>query len=189
MALDAARDLVAAEGVQALSVRAVARAIGYAPGTLYNLFRNLDDLVIAVNGETLAALAAALPPDEEGEPLARLQEMAAAYLRFSAENRALWLLLFEYAFSTTPELPAWYVDGIRALLDRVEAPIRALAPEIDRETAQRLAFGMFSAVHGVAAMLVGRGYRAFRHFDGEAVARDLVSTFVRGLAPYGGSEG
>ena len=60
MALDAARAIIESDGLRALSTRRLAKAIGYTPGTLYQLFEDLDDLIIEVNVETLDALHAAL---------------------------------------------------------------------------------------------------------------------------------
>ena len=39
-----------------LTARKVAQAIGYAPGTLYNLFRNRDEMILHLNGRTLDRL-------------------------------------------------------------------------------------------------------------------------------------
>ena len=62
-ALAAAQRIVETDGFRALTARSVADAIGYSPGTLYNLFENLDDLIIHLNGRTLDALYDRLAPD------------------------------------------------------------------------------------------------------------------------------
>ena len=55
MALAAARDIVVADGLSGLTVRRVATAIGYSPGTLYNVFDDFYELVIHLNSRTLDA--------------------------------------------------------------------------------------------------------------------------------------
>ena len=55
-----AGDLVAEEGLSALQARRIAREAGCAVGTLYNLFGDIDGLVIAVNAQTLAMLGNAI---------------------------------------------------------------------------------------------------------------------------------
>ena len=56
MALEAASRLVQAHGLSGLSARRIAAEIGYTPGTLYLVFRNLDELILHLNGTTLDAL-------------------------------------------------------------------------------------------------------------------------------------
>ena len=58
MAMSSARGIVQQEGLRALTARSLAAAIGYSPGTLYNLFENLDELALHVNASTLDALHA-----------------------------------------------------------------------------------------------------------------------------------
>ena len=73
MALDAAWTIAESEGYRGLTVRNIAEKIGYVPGTLYNVFDNLDDLVLQLRGETLNALerlvseAMSSPGPPEGE--------------------------------------------------------------------------------------------------------------------------
>ena len=58
MALDAAESIVREDGFPALTARKVAARIGYTAGTLYNIFRNQDDLIIHLNARTLGRLDA-----------------------------------------------------------------------------------------------------------------------------------
>jgi AcrR family transcriptional regulator len=179
--LDAARDIVVAEGAKALTARAVARRVGYAVGTLYTQFENIDDLVLHLNGETLAALGARLNVDASLAPADRLQEMARAYLEFAKSGRALWQLLFDYSFTTGRDLPEWFMAGIEGLIARAGSAIRDLRPDLSPEDAGELAFALFASVHGTCLMLVGRGYRAFARFEAERTVARLVETFIAGL--------
>ena len=56
MALDAAREIVDAEGLRGIKARKIMDKIGYTVGTLYQLFDDLDDLIVHMNTETLDAL-------------------------------------------------------------------------------------------------------------------------------------
>ena len=56
MALAAAREIAEKDGLRGLKARRISREIGYTVGTLYNVFSNLDDLIIHLNGTTLDAL-------------------------------------------------------------------------------------------------------------------------------------
>ena len=54
--LDAAQDIIQVQGLAGLSAREIARRIEYSPGTIYNMFENLDDVVLHVEARVLEAL-------------------------------------------------------------------------------------------------------------------------------------
>ena len=54
--LDAAQEIIQAQGLAGLSAREIARRIEYSPGTIYNMFENLDDVVLNVEARVLDAL-------------------------------------------------------------------------------------------------------------------------------------
>ena len=60
LALRAAGDIVSESGAAQLSMREVARRIGYTVGALYIVFENLDDLIVNLNERTVIELRAAL---------------------------------------------------------------------------------------------------------------------------------
>ena len=76
LALDSARQITAEEGLRGLKARRVAREIGYTIGTIYNVFEDLDDLIVQMNAETLGALYAACSQvDLDGGPHAWLGDL------------------------------------------------------------------------------------------------------------------
>ena len=56
MAVSAAAKIITKEGVHGLTIRKVATAIGYAPGSIYNVVENIDDLIGRVNARTMRML-------------------------------------------------------------------------------------------------------------------------------------
>src|SRR6266852_5031793 len=54
--LDAAQEIIQVQGLAGLSAREIARRIEYSPGTIYNMFENLDDVVLHVEARVLDAL-------------------------------------------------------------------------------------------------------------------------------------
>lgn len=60
MALAAAGGILDRDGYGALSTRKVAAKIGYTVGSLYFIFRNLDDLILQLNARTLDEMHAAM---------------------------------------------------------------------------------------------------------------------------------
>ncbi|MCP5367184.1 MAG: TetR/AcrR family transcriptional regulator [Hyphomicrobiales bacterium] len=181
MSLDAAREILRNQGLPALTARSLAARIGYSPGTLYNLFRNLDDLVVQLNGETLDALQAALDavPDD-GDTETRLWHLARAYIAFTVENRELWNVLFEHRLPEGEDVPDWYRGKLARLLARVEAALVPVIPD-DVAARGRATRVLWAGLHGLCS-LGQSGKLALVAEDGlDDLARDLIRTYLAGL--------
>lgn len=95
--LEAARDLMAEGGIDALSMRVVAERVGVSATAIYHYFDNKDALVRRIVehafhrfGEYLAQAAAAYPRGS----FERVRELGHAYVRFAIENQAYFRVLF-----------------------------------------------------------------------------------------------
>jgi AcrR family transcriptional regulator len=94
--LAAAWDMVRAEGVGALSLRALARAVGMEPQSLYSYFDSkhaiYDTMFAEANLELLARLDR---PPEFDDPVATLRRRAHTFVAFCVEDPARYQLLFQ----------------------------------------------------------------------------------------------
>jgi AcrR family transcriptional regulator len=94
--LDAALAQLDAGGPTAVNWRAIARAVGVSPSTLYTYFDSLDalytELIIEVYG--LMAVEVARDVDASAEPAARVRAAAAGYRRFATTYPARFSLVF-----------------------------------------------------------------------------------------------
>lgn len=88
--VQAALDLIEEQGLEALSVREVARRAGVSPGAPFRHFANRTALLTAVAeqaGQRLHdAVDAALARSSSQPPIDRLAALGAAYLRWAREN-------------------------------------------------------------------------------------------------------
>lgn len=92
--LDAARSIVERDGLVGLSAREVARLIGYSAGTLYNIFENLDDVLLTLQSELLVEFVERLKTvKRDPNPYKRVDALARCYVDFALEKRRLWNLL------------------------------------------------------------------------------------------------
>ena len=130
--LKAATELIESDGLAQASAREVARRIGYSPGTLYNVFDNLDDLVLTIEARLLDRLAARLAEvPSASSPQEQPQRLAETYLRFTSENPRLWNLLFEHHMPAGKDIPAWYrmkLDGLMARIEEALTPVMNSTP-------------------------------------------------------------
>jgi AcrR family transcriptional regulator len=181
--LDAAQDIIEVQGLAGLSAREIARRIGYSPGTIYNMFANLDDVVLNVEARVLDALDKRLADiaPSDGNANGRIVHIAHAYLAFTREKPRLWNLLFEHHMPAGTDLPAWYQQKLEGLMAHVE---RALAPhfgagrEADRQRASRV---LWAGVHGITSLSTADKLSVVTTETAGRLIDDLVGTYIAGL--------
>ncbi len=182
MSLEAAEAILAAEGAGALSVRRIAQSIGYTHGTLYLVFRNLDGLLLELNGRTLDALAAALERAGAAAPAGadRLHALARGYLDFATGNPARWRLVFEHHLPPGQHTPDWLTGKIaraHALLDEALAGCGVAA-----HARSALGLALWCAIHGVTVLALDGKLvdAAGEAVSAEPMLRRTVTTFLAG---------
>ena len=83
--------LIERDGVGEVSAREIARAIGYAPGTLYNMFANLDDILLQVEARFLEDIEETLAQAMKGRKgVDALKRFASAYVAIAYRRPHLW---------------------------------------------------------------------------------------------------
>lgn len=181
--LDASTELIEANGLAGLSAREIARRIGYSPGTLYNIFENLDDLILTIEGRLLDRLAGTLANVAVGNnPAQYMHQLAQAYLLFTHDNPKLWNLLFEHHLPAGREVPVWYQHKLEGLLSRVENGLSPLMPDADPQTLRRTARVLWAGVHGITSLSTADKLSIVTTDTAPALIDDLVSAYLAGLA-------
>src|SRR5262245_8560822 len=184
--LDAAQQIIEAQGLAGLSAREVARRVGYSPGTIYNIFANLDDVVLNVEARVLDALDARLSDLQQGDNADgardRLLRIAHAYLAFTQEQPRLWNLLFEHRLPAGTELPTWYRQKLERSAGQIE---RALAPHFPpgkEADCQRAARVLWAGVHGITSLATADKSSVVTTETAGRLIDDLVGTYLAGLS-------
>jgi AcrR family transcriptional regulator len=163
--LTAARRIVLAEGFDALTMRKIAEAIEYAPGTIYLYFESRDAIAFELCRDGFEQLLAALAPATAiADPVERLYDLGRRYVRFGIENPETYRLIFlddpKYAeFAFHEEAEAADSPGMQALglLVSIFTELR------ERERLARdaepvaLAEMMWVAVHGIVSLKINHG--------------------------------
>ena len=151
--VDGALELIVERGVRRFSLAELSRRLGVTVAAPYRHFASRDELLAAVAvraleafGEALAARSSELDPPEE-----RLAAMAAAYVRFAAEQPELFAVVFGIGLDKKqryPELRSTY-EEVEGMLD---ACVAELCPD-DPDAAEQLGDAIGAAAHGYAALL------------------------------------
>ncbi|MFN3744864.1 MAG: TetR/AcrR family transcriptional regulator [Hyphomicrobiaceae bacterium] len=187
--LDAAAAIIEAHGLAGLSAREIARRIGYSPGTIYNMFENLDDVVLNVEGRVLDALDERLAAElaKGGDQKALVLQLAQTYLAFTHERPKLWNLLFEHYMPGGLETPPWYQEKLERLMSRVEAAVAPLFPPEAVLERQRAARVLWAGVHGITSLSTANKLTNVTSDAAALLISDLVSNYLAGVAANAGA--
>lgn len=124
--LDAARALVAEEGIEALSLAALARRVGLSRPSLYEYFRSKDDLVAAILEEELPRWAALVERAVDGPPdlFGKVEAYVRGQLEVMTDGRhAAAVQLVEHALAepARERIRAGHAQLLRPLADALGA--------------------------------------------------------------------
>lgn len=184
--LQAATELIEKDGLAGLSAREIARRIGYSPGTLYNVFENLDDLVLTIEARLLDRLALRLgEPATTADPSQRVLHLARSYLAFTHENPKLWNLLFEHHMPAGKPVPAWYQTKLDSLMTRIEELLVPVMGSSDAAAVKRAARVLWAGVHGITSLSTADKLSNVTSESAAPLVEDLVVTYLAGLRGQG----
>lgn len=180
--LDRAERTVRERGVDALSLRELARDVGVSHGAPRRHFPDRGALLDAVAENGFERLARELDAAVAGcgsGAAARLQALAQAYVAFAMRDAALLELMF-----TTKHRDG--AEGVRAAADRslaiaLDVVVAAQeAGELVAGDAQQITQFVFATLHGLATMANGG---MLGEDDVQAVVTDAVERLMSGLRP------
>lgn len=181
-ALAAAQHIVETDGFRALTARSVADAIGYSPGTLYNLFANLDDMIVHLNGRTLDALHDRLADGSVAEQTeARLGQLLDGYLGFLTDYPRLWNVLFEYVLPDGQTPPEWYARKVERVLGLLEAALAPLFDTSEIDARNNAARTLWAGLHGICSLSSSGKLQVVSSQSVRVMAEGLVKNYIAGL--------
>lgn len=169
-------------GVQKISARKIAKEIGYTVGTLYNFFKDLDDLVMQLNGVTLDRLHTYLDGiDITGTVEEQLTELADAYIIFTRDNMNLWNSVFEYRLVPGKEQPDWYQEKIELLLRLIEKVISPLFKDRDPVECHQSAWVLWCSFHGICTLSNAEKDDTIAKEQARKLSRMLIDNYLSGV--------
>lgn len=151
-----AEELILEAGVEAFSLREVARRADYAPSALYKYFQDKDDLIGALADESLGVLGSymeAVPADLP--PVERVCALAEAYLECAKEHPGHFSLVFGRLVTGTSEWDVYVAHAwpFTILVDACRAGVE-LGEFAERPgfRAEEMALGCWCLVHGAVRL-------------------------------------
>ncbi|HVF74193.1 MAG TPA: TetR/AcrR family transcriptional regulator [Acidimicrobiales bacterium] len=175
----ASRLLFETADADAVSVRAVADAVGVSPPSIYLHFADKDQLMLAVCEAQFHVFDEYVQREAGAveDPVERLIARGHAYVRFGMEHSAHYRVLFmaETTAQPTPEFLA--ASGFGRLLDDVTECVES--GRFRQADPLLLATGLWAVAHGVTALAIARPN--FPYVGSEELLAHLVDVHVNGL--------
>jgi len=186
---EAVLSLVAAHGVNRLSMARVARHVGLVPSGIYRHFKNKDEMILAALDRIEARLQANIraAAEESSDPLEQLRILLMRHVRVIREGRAVPRIVFsDDAHSGHPERLARVQQILGAYLGRLAELVRqgqaegAIRSEVDPSTAALMFVGIVVPA-GILWHLTDGGFDVTRH------AERAWQIFRRAIVPKEGA--
>jgi len=184
--LKTALKLFAKNGLEDVTIRKVAAAIGYSPGIVYHYFRNKDAIFLRIREDGLAELHSQLHEAVESRTdFSRLTAYARTFLSFAFERPEYYEIMFltnsPQAAATEHDKESSASDMFKLLTDEVRAAMeKGYLRKSDRP--RRISLLLFSSIHGLVSLakrerLVISGDRSVKEALDESV--DLLFEYFR----------
>jgi AcrR family transcriptional regulator len=182
--LDEARKIVVAEGFDALTIRRVAEAVEYAPGTLYLYFENRDAIARELCMGVFQAMHDALIPIEEiKNPQKRLRAFIYGYVAFALGAPEMYRL----AFMSDPKfsdalLRDGPIEGADGPGQRTFALVMRTISELRKTESDAFALAemAWAAVHGIVSLKIA--CHAYPVTPANTLAETLADTLISGIS-------
>ncbi len=184
--LEAAQHILEKEGHEAISIRAVAEAIEYAPATLYIHFSDKESILAELGRRGFERIAARMRPVAEVGPIDRLVGLGQTYLDFAINNPHLYELMFiakglRFFDPDSPEMS----NGPECFQILFETVKRAQAMGLLRNDlpGSILTYSILGALHGTASFAVSQRFLWVETNKLPALFETVSRAAVTGLAP------
>jgi AcrR family transcriptional regulator len=155
--IDAAREMIVAGGLEALSLRRLARQLGVTAPALYGYVHSKQDLLSAIAEAEVERLAERFTDVDDADPIDRIRAHSRAYITYARENPELFqvMLLAPPALpdsglpaeSAAPSTTMAFSTASGAIEDAIASGI------IETDDPQMVALMLWSGAHGVATVL------------------------------------
>lgn len=147
--LEATRRLIADEGLEGTTIKAICEGSGVLPGSFYNLFKSKEEAIITVVREAIDAV----DPDPEHRGTDTLADLVNAYIEFLTTQSDLASVYIGLAVSgrrNNHDLRGRVIRHHQGRVVRFSEALGREQPSLSEEEANRRAETLVSALNGIA---------------------------------------
>ncbi len=195
--LDTARELFVEHGYEGVTLRKIAEAIEYAPGTIYSYFADKEALIRALCVEDWQAFEQSFPrgPAASFDPVELLRTLGMGYVKFALEHPNHYRLMFmspkavpldDEAMAKRGD-PAF--DGYALLQHTVAKAMEAGLLREELTDPALVAQTLWAGVHGVVSLQITMGNDPWLAWvPVESRAKTMLETIMRGFLRTNGAK-
>jgi AcrR family transcriptional regulator len=175
--------MIAENGASSVTMRALGQRLGVSRAAPYRHFEDRTALLVAVAADGFRRLKRRLQAADSGSPKSNVEQfrrMGEEYVRFALENPAHYRLMYgreALARQEQPELREAAIALFEQLVSVIQAHQRS--GHIKRQDPQTQAYVAWSAVHGLASLLIEGQILATDDIDG--LIRQTTNTMLDGM--------
>lgn len=157
--LDRGWKILCKKGREALRLRDLAKRSDCSVGTIYNLFENLDEIILRLNLKCLDKMYSSLHQNmEEGikrrEDLEKVfGRLGKAYIAFGMEHPLMWKSLFENL--AIEPFPDWYLEKVEGGIKFIEKTIGSTYGVEALKVKQIVSF-FWASIHGMTSIVLNK---------------------------------
>ncbi|MFH0918970.1 MAG: TetR/AcrR family transcriptional regulator [Fibrobacterota bacterium] len=153
--LQAAREIIVTEGMEALTVRAIADRLELTDGALYRHFKSKEDILAMLIDETEQTLLEMVRTagQKSGDTFEKLENILYSHLSYAEQRKGVTFILIASTYNikaTRLREKMWYVIG--RYLDTIRAVLNegvrkgVLRKDLDVEAASTIFFGLIQSM-------------------------------------------
>jgi AcrR family transcriptional regulator len=182
----AAIDLIAAEGVNALSIAGIAQRVGIVPSAFYRHFKSKDDVLDAILDQLQTMLLANVEAvrKETGRAPERLKSLLQRHVRLLSENRAIPRIVFSDSINggrpgqkaKVKRIVAGYLAEVRKIVVEGQRD-GALQAELSPQAVAVMFLGLVLPTAVIRDVIGGR-------LDVDRYVEAAWPVFERGITPW-----
>ena len=177
--------MIVTEGLEQVTARRLARDAGCAVGTLYNLFDDLNAVLLEVLAgfmdEIDLVVKRALQDTTCHSPEERILHLSAVYTDFVIANAPLWQALFQRVRPSLRPFPDWYREREARLFAQLAKELEDLVEQPSGMDLFGTAEALWAAVHGMVALAASQDGAAIKESNARRHISTIVAAVIRGL--------
>ncbi|PTE09979.1 TetR/AcrR family transcriptional regulator [Mesorhizobium helmanticense] len=177
----AAHKLVQEEGYEGLTIRKLAKRVGYAPMSVYSYFADKQDILFALAEDAFETLARRIEEHPSDDPIEALQAVMTEYAAFGLGNPNEYRTVFMTEKTKPPEGRSYAEmeegnPAMKVLIKRVEACVAAGKLKGDPRA---IATTLWAVGHGTISLLITFPFYPFG--DPQAFVKRMCDFALAGL--------
>lgn len=180
--LQAAKQIVAEEGWQALSIRKIAEAIEYSAPVIYDHFGNKESILHELTKQGFQILNQELikASKRSTQPEKQIEAMAYSYWEFAFEHKAYYQVMYGLGMPSCETVSQ--ISELTTFSDLLQQPIRELITSSNNKKADPFLklHTFWSLLHGLISINMMNNNQD-KHELNQLVIQDFIAGFISGI--------